>query len=39
MSGAPQHGALGFEDAVLPTALLVVVVDDEDCEVFRHCVK
>ena len=27
-----EHGALGFENAVFPTALLVVVVDDEDGE-------
>ena len=36
MSGALQHGALGFEDAVFATALLVVVVDDEDGEGLRH---
>ena len=29
-----EHGALGFEDAVLATALLVVVVDYENCQRF-----
>ena len=29
-----EHAALGFEDAVFATALLVVVVDDEDGEGF-----
>ena len=36
MPRVPQHGALGFEDVVFATALLVVVVDDEDGEGFLH---
>ena len=31
-----EHAALGFEDAVFATALLVVVVDDEDGERSGH---
>ena len=31
-----EHAALGFENAVFATALLVVVVDDEDGEGGGH---